>query len=65
MLKAVLFVAFIAVLIYLVTRAIEGGLTARPRRRPFGPPPPSGPLGPDDDPDFIWNLNKKRRHKEE
>ena len=23
------------------------------------------PLGPDDDPDFIWGLNKKRRHPED
>jgi len=60
-LKAVLFVALVAILIYLLTRAIERGVTRRPRR-PSGPPPP---LGPDDDQDFIWGLNKKRRHPEE
>jgi len=59
-LKAVLFVALIAVLIYFLTRAIENGLAGRPRRTPKSPP--RGPLGPDDDQDFIWNLNKKRRH---
>jgi len=57
-LKAVVFVAFVAVLIYLLTRVIERGLAARPPRSRR----PRGPIGPDDDQDFIWNLNKKRRH---
>ena len=47
-------------MIYFVTRAIEAGLAGRPRRTRKSPP--RGPLGPDDDQDFIWNLNKKRRH---
>jgi hypothetical protein len=60
-LKAVIFVALVAVVIYFVTRAIERGIAARP-----GPPKrPRRPLGPDDDQDFIWGLNKKRRHPEE
>ena len=61
MLKAVIFVAFVAVLIYFITRAIESGLAARPRRTPK----PRRPVGPDDDQDFIWNLNKKRRQKDD
>jgi len=60
-LKAVLFVALVAILIYFLTRAMERGLARRPRR----PSNPRPPLGPDDDQDFIWGLNKKRRHPEE
>jgi len=57
--KFVIVVALIAIAIYLLVRVIE--------RRGIAPPPPRptqqrGPLGPDDDPDFIWGLNKKRRH---
>jgi len=62
-LKAVLFVALIAVMIYFVTRAIERGVSARPPRP--RPRRPQGPIGPDDDQDFIWRLNKKRRNPEE
>jgi len=60
-LKAVLFVALIAVMIYFVTRAIERGISTRPPR----PRRPQRPIGPDDDQDFIWRLNKKRRNPEE
>lgn len=56
-----MFVALVAVVIYFVTRAIERGIAARPVK----PKRPRRPLGPEDDQDFIWNLNKKRRPPEE
>ena len=55
-----LVVAIIAVAIYFTVRIIDNrGLPRGPFRTP---PRPSGPIGPDDDPDFIWGLNKKKRH---
>ena len=61
--KFVLVILLIALAIYLLVRLVERrGL----RRRLGGLPPrqarPSGPLGPDDDPDFIWRLNRRKRH---
>lgn len=60
MLKFVLVVVVIAACIYFIIRALEkrgdaggGGGRTEPRR----------PLGPDDDPDFIWDLNKKFRQE--
>ncbi len=56
-------VAF-ALLVYLVVRVIQ----RRGLKGPEGPPdgglrrPPPRPLGPDDDPDFLWNLDKRKRH---
>ncbi len=59
MLVAVVF----AVAVYLVVRVVQ----RRRLKGPEGPPggvrrPPPRPLGPDDDPDFLWNLDKKKRH---
>ena len=61
MFKFVIVVLLLAVATYLLVRVIERRGVARP-----GPStPPERPLGPDDDPDFIWGLNKKRRHPDE
>ena len=50
-------VAVAAVLIYLTVRLIERrGTKAIPKPKPR-------PLGPDDDPDFLWDLDKKKRHR--
>lgn len=51
-------VAVAAVLIYLTVRIIE-----RRGIRPTAKPTPPRPVGPDDDPDFLWDLDKKKRHK--
>jgi len=61
-LKFVIVVLLIAVAIYLLVRVIE-----RRGIAPLTPPPPTrrGPIGPDDDDDFLWGLNKKRRHPDE
>jgi hypothetical protein len=68
-LKILLVVAVLAVAIYLLVRVIErrglrrrgdggdGGGGTRPVQR--------GPLGPDDDPEFLWNLDKRKRHPED
>lgn len=53
--KFVLVVVVVAACIYFIVRAMEkrggaggGGTTAKPR-----------PVGPDDDPEFLWGLNRK------
>ena len=64
MLKLLLVVILVAVVIYLTTRALQrSGLSAppRPRRRPE----PPRVIGPDDDPDFLRDLDHKRRHPED
>ncbi|RYP87966.1 hypothetical protein EKO23_03690 [Nocardioides guangzhouensis] len=68
--KFFLAVAVIAVIIYVVTRLIEtrGRLfRSTPSRRPLLPPRnPGRPIGPDDDPDFLRDLNRRRkRHEDE
>lgn len=66
MLKFLFVVVLFAVAVYLLVRVIE----RRGVRRPGGPEggsggsgglPPRGPVGPDDDPDFLWDLDKKLR----
>lgn len=65
--KFLLVVLVLAVAIYLVVRLLEkrrgrgGGFNARLRP----PPRPNRPIGPDDDPEFLRDLNRRRRHKEE
>ncbi|CUR54497.1 conserved hypothetical protein [metagenome] len=65
--KFVIVLLVIAAVVYVLVRVIERrGISRRPgpgRARPS--PPPRGPIGPDDDPDFLWGLNKKRRHPED
>jgi len=50
---------------WIVTRRARrrgnGGRTARPGR---GPRRPSGPVAPDDDPDFLWRLEQEKRRQE-
>ena len=57
----------IAAAVYVLVRVIERrGLSRGPRSGPpRSAPPPRGPIGPDDDPDFLWGLDKKRRHPED
>ena len=63
-LKFLLVAALFALVVYLTIRVIE----RRGIRRPGdggGQREPRRPLGPDDDPDFLWNLDKKKRHPDE
>jgi hypothetical protein len=69
--KFFLAIAVIAVAIYLVTRLIEtrGHPFRRTpsTRRPLLPPrpQPGRPLGPDDDPEFLRDLNRRRKKHED
>ena len=60
MLKLLVVVVVLAVAIYVVIRQLQGG---RPAAGPAGPPP--RPLGPDDDPDFLRDLDRKRKQEGE
>lgn len=61
MLKFLLVVILVAVIVYLTARAIERrGIAPSPRR----PQPPPRPLGPDDDADFLRDLDRKRKRKD-
>ena len=62
MLKFLLVVALFGALVYLTVRVIERR-GVRPAPRPQKQEP--RPLGPDDDPEFLWNLDKKKRHPED
>lgn len=59
--KFVLVVVVVGALVYLTVRIIErrGLKPLRPHR------PQPRPLAPDDDPDFLWGLDKKKRHPED
>ena len=65
MLKFLLVVILIAVAVYLTTRAIQRrGIAPAPKPRPGAPEPPRF-VGPDDDPDFLRDLDRKRKHPED
>lgn len=65
MLKLLIVVVLIAVAVYMTTRALERrGLAAAPRPRPQRRQPPRI-IAPDDDPDFLRDLDRKRRHPED
>ena len=61
--KVLILVALLALAIYLVVRTVQGqGLVQKPKpqRRP-----PARPVAPDDDPDFLRDLDRKRKHPDE
>ena len=58
MLKFLLVVILFAVIVYLTVKAIERrGVAPQPKR------PPARPVAPDDDPDFLRNLERERKRK--
>ena len=62
MLKVLLVVLLFAALTYGLIRVIERrGVAGRPRGRRSSPRPEPRVTGPDDDPDFLRDLDKKRR----
>ncbi|MGB0099742.1 MAG: hypothetical protein WBP61_05620 [Nocardioides sp.] len=66
MLKILLVVILIAVVVYLTTRAIQKrGIAPTPQLRPRPKPQPPRFIGPDDDPDFLRDLDRKRKHPED
>jgi hypothetical protein len=61
-LKFLLVVILLAVAVYLTVRVIQRrGVAPTPRRSA----PEPRPMGPDDDPDFLRDLDRKRRHPED
>ena len=64
MLKLLLVVILVAVVVYLTTRAIQRrGIAPAPSRRPSARE--RRPIAPDDDADFLRDLDRKRRHPED
>ena len=61
MLKVLLVVLLFAVLIYGLIRVIERRGVSRPGVRRPAPRPEPRVMGPDDDPDFLRDLDRKRR----
>jgi hypothetical protein len=62
-LKFLLVVILVAVAVYLTVRVIQRrGIAPAPRS---APPRPPRPMGPDDDPDFLRDLDRKRKHPED
>ena len=64
MLKVLLVVLLFAALTYALIRVIErrGVAGRRPKGRRQAPPRPDPrPFGPDDDPDFLRDLDRKKR----
>ena len=64
MLKLLLVVIIIAVAVYLTTRFLqERGVASPPRPKPR--PQPPRVIGPDDDPEFLRDLDRRRKHPED
>ena len=64
MLKVLVLVALLALAIYLIVRTVQGRGAAPQPRRPQRRPPPR-PIAPDDDPDFLRDLDRKRKHPDD
>ena len=64
MLKVLLVVVLFAAATYYLIRLIERRGLARPVRRPQ-PRVEQRPVAPDDDEEFLRDLNRKRRHPED
>jgi len=63
-LKVLLVVVLFAVATYYLIRVIERRGVYHPVRRPE-PRAPSRPVAPDDDEEFLRDLDRKRRHPED
>jgi hypothetical protein len=62
--KVLVIVALLALAIYLVVRTVQGRGVTQPRR-PQSRPPSRRPVAPDDDADFLRDLDRKRRHPDD
>lgn len=64
-LKVLLVVVLFAVATYYLLRLIERRGLSRPVGRPSQPRVQPRPVAPDDDEEFLRDLNRKRRHPED
>jgi hypothetical protein len=64
-LKVLFLLALLALAIYLVVRSVQGRGSVVPKRKPLQRRPPSRPLAPDDDPDVLRDLDRKRKHPDD
>jgi hypothetical protein len=64
-LKVLMVVVLFAVATYCLVRVIERRGVARPVRRRPQPRTEQRPSAPDDDEDFLRDLDRKRRHPED
>lgn len=65
--KLLLLLIVIAVVIYLVVRTVETRghpFRRSPRKGPSGGRGPSRPVAPDDDPEFLRDLNRRRKKRD-
>ena len=65
MLKVLFVVVLFAVATYYLIRVIERRGVARPVRRRPEPRPEARPVAPDDDEDFLRDLDQRRKHPED
>ena len=65
MLKVLLVVVLFAVATYYLIRVIERRGVARPVRRRPAPKQQRRPVAPDDDEEFLRDLDQRRRHPED
>ena len=66
MLKVLVLVALFALAVYLVVRMVQrGGGAPTPRRKPSTPPSNRRVVAPDDDPEFLRDLDRKRLHPDD
>ena len=63
-LRFLVIVALLALVTYFVVRAFQQR-GALPPPKPKRKLPPPRVIGPDDDPDFLRDLDRKRRHPED
>jgi hypothetical protein len=64
-LKVLLVVVLFAVATYYLIRVIERRGVARPARRRSEPRPQQRPVAPDDDDEFLRDLDQRHRHPED
>ncbi len=67
MLKVLVLVALFAIAVYLLVRMVQRSGGGLPTSRPKTPPPsqPRRPVAPDDDLDFLRDLDRKRKHPDD
>lgn len=61
--KALIFVALLALAVYMTIRYVEKRRGGPVARGPKSPPPRRRAIAPDDDPEFLRDLEQKRRRE--